>query len=612
MRNRFAVSSVTGLKMYLRSNKDIERVLQELDDSEVSDLSDAEDTAWEPDEYLHTGAENDVVEPETVAETSPESEPSSTECGTAKELRFKWRKKHFSRRDARFTGPVITTNEEVKSPVGYFTKYFTKDIFELISAQTNLYSVQKSGTSVKCTCSEIRKLFGAHIIMGTLSFPRLRMYWEPHTRIPLIADHFSVNMVFRLRNNLHLVDNEQGNSGDDKLWKVRPLLDRIRQTCLSLKQEERQSIDEQMIPFKGRTIMKQFVRGKPNPVGLKNFVRCGVSGLVYDFEIYQGKSTGIGDQHKHLGLGGSVVMRLCENVPQGCGYKAYFDNFFTSLPLIRELLGRKIYAVGTIRANRLHKCPLKSEAELKKEGRGAVDEAVPVEEDFCVVRWLDNGVVTLASSYVGTDYVDKVRRWSASQKQHVEIARPEIVKEYCAFMGGVDKMDFLISLYRIKLKTRKWTLKVIFHMVDLAVCNSWLQYQRDMDLTHRSKKERMDLLTFRNTIAEALILMEETNSSSTTRKRGRPRSIPSEEEDGDEDEPQSHPEKKAKKANQETRPVSDVRYDGFAHWPNYIEGREQRCKLEGCKGRSRIQCSKCQVTLCVNKHNNCFVTFHQK
>jgi hypothetical protein len=106
--------------------------------------------------------------------------------------------------------------------------------------------------------------------------------------------------------------------------------------------------------------------------------------------------------------------------------------------------------------------------------------------------------------------------------------------------------------------------------------------------------------------------MEETNSSSTTRKRGRPRSISSEEEDGDEDEPQSHPEKKAKKTNQETRPVSDVQYDGFTHWSNYFEGGEQHCKLEGCKGRSRIQCSKYQVTLCVNKHNNCFVTFHQK
>jgi hypothetical protein len=186
---------------------------------------------------LNTGAENYVVEPETVAETSPESEPSSTESGAAKELHLKWRKKHFSCRDARF-GPDITTNEEVKSPVGCFTEYFTKDIFELISAQINLYSVQKSGTSVECTRSEIRKLFGAHIIMGTLSFPRLRMYWEPHTRIPLIADHFSVNRVFKLRNNLHLVGNEQGNSGDDKLWKVRPLLDGIRQTCLSLKRGE--------------------------------------------------------------------------------------------------------------------------------------------------------------------------------------------------------------------------------------------------------------------------------------------------------------------------------------------------------------------------------------
>jgi hypothetical protein len=52
--------------------------------------------------------------------------------------------------------------------------------------------------------------------------------------------------------------------------------------------------------------------------------------------------------------------------------------------------------------------------------------------------------------------MDNIRRWS-TQKQHVEITRPEIVKEYCAFMGGVDKMDFLIALYRVKLKTSKWT-----------------------------------------------------------------------------------------------------------------------------------------------------------
>ena len=42
--------------------------------------------------------------------------------------------------------------------------------------------------------------------------------------------------------------------------------------------------------------------------------------------------------------------------------------------------------------------------------------------------------------------------------------------------------------------------------------------------------------------------MEETDSCSTTKNRGYPRSVPAEEEAGDEGEPHSTPEKKAKKA----------------------------------------------------------------
>jgi hypothetical protein len=56
--------------------------------------------------------------------------------------------------------------------------------------------------------------------------------------------------------------------------------------------------------------MKQYFRGKPSPVRLTKFVRRNVPALAYGFEICQGKTrpTGIADQHKRLGLGGSVVM----------------------------------------------------------------------------------------------------------------------------------------------------------------------------------------------------------------------------------------------------------------------------------------------------------------
>lgn len=75
--------------------------------------------------------------------------------------------------------------------------------------------------------------------------------------------------------------------------------------------------------------MKQVIRGKPTPVGMKNFVHCGTSGIVYNFMVYQGKGTGVREQDKHLGLGGSVVMKLTETLPRNQNYKVCFDNYFT-------------------------------------------------------------------------------------------------------------------------------------------------------------------------------------------------------------------------------------------------------------------------------------------
>ena len=50
---------------------------------------------------------------------------------------------------------------------------------------------------------------------------------------------------------------------------------------------------EMMVPYKGTRAgnLRQYIRSKPHKWGFKLFTRAGVSGIVYDFIAYAGKST---------------------------------------------------------------------------------------------------------------------------------------------------------------------------------------------------------------------------------------------------------------------------------------------------------------------------------
>ena len=98
--------------------------------------------------------------------------------------------------------------------------------------------------------------------------------------------------------------------------------------------------------------------------------------MAYDFEFYQGKGTGVSEDHKDLGLGGSIVMRLVENLPERENFKVYFDNFFTSIPLLIQLKEKGFHALGVLKTNRMSGAILKSKGDMKRQGRGAMDSRV--------------------------------------------------------------------------------------------------------------------------------------------------------------------------------------------------------------------------------------------
>ena len=60
-------------------------------------------------------------------------------------------------------------------------------------------------------------------------------------------------------------------------------------------------------------------------------------------------------------------------MPKHKDFRIFFDNWFSTLQLLNELKTMGILGTGTFRNNRIGKCPLLSEKELKSQGRGSWD-----------------------------------------------------------------------------------------------------------------------------------------------------------------------------------------------------------------------------------------------
>lgn len=258
------------------------------------------------------------------------------------------------------------------NPLDYFTQYYGDETFNILAKQTNIQGMKTFSKELKTDANEMKKFIGAHIAMGCFRLPRLRLYYNRSLKVPIVTQ-LPRNRMYLLRNNLHAVNNlevSEEEKSSNKLWKVKPILEKFRSTILSLPKPKHCAIDEQMIPFSGKTSLRQYVPNKPNPTGLKNFVLAAPTGLVLDFLIYQGSTT-FPDGHPTpgLGIGGTVVKILAVSVNPNT--ILYTDRYFTSINLMDKLLKQSLYLTGTVMANRIGNAKLKlmKDNMFKKKGK---------------------------------------------------------------------------------------------------------------------------------------------------------------------------------------------------------------------------------------------------
>ena len=261
-------------------------------------------------------------------------------------------------RNSRVSGSHHSLKHQAKVPIpSSALGIFTQQILEYIVAQSNEFALECMGGErfaswSKITVEELQAYMWFMLLMGLVKLPSIYDYWkkdELYNYSP-IASRISRDRFFELHRYLHFADNgtlaPPGSPKYKKLGKVQPIIDKLSQRFQAVYSPGKNvSVDEAMIPFKGRSTLKQYMPLKPVKRGIKVWALAdATNGYLSSFQVYAGKQ---GDSVEK-GFGAKVVKTLTEPYTNSASH-IYFDNFFTG---VDSLEADKLYGCGTIRTNR--------------------------------------------------------------------------------------------------------------------------------------------------------------------------------------------------------------------------------------------------------------------
>lgn len=464
------------------------------------------------------------------------------------------------------------------SPVELFELFFNEDILQHVQTEMTKYSLKRNWPDVQVQISELKIFLAILLLTGYNTLPQKHMYWSKSDDVynSAVANAMRRDRFDIIMKCMHLNASDVSDTSD-KYIKMRPLIVHLQKKFMEhFVPSKNISHDEAMVKYFGKHGCKQAIRNKPIRFGYKVWCQNTPSGYLCAFDVYQGKTyKGDEEMEGKFGKCSSTVLHLLSTYSvekTDLPYHFFFDNLFTSMPLLHELRQRGYDGTGTLRGNRLEKlCPVKSPKSFDKDARGAYDAVTGKLESttIMITRWKDNAIVTAASTLLGENPTNNVRRWSKKDCKHIQVSIPHVIHVYNQYMGGTDRMDQNINAYRIAVRGKKWWWPLFTWLIDVAVQNAWL--------LARCTGKDMDQLTFRRDLVMAYLLRYQNCPKAPGRK------------------PTLKPGEK------------DARFDLYGHFiePVPNDGR-RRCALETCSSRTRSQCCKCLVGLCMQ----CFRKYH--
>lgn len=269
------------------------------------------------------------------------------------------------------SGPRHIDDDATASEI--FLSIFDNEIISLLVEETNAYYhqyVRKAGglDNIKpnararkwtdVTNAEMKAFIGILLYIGLVRLPNYESYWNNDDLLSLkgLTQIMPRDRFLNLLAFFHTANNDNEPPRDSPNFQPTYKFHKLSQLLLERWQRyyypsREISVDETLIPFKGRTKYLQYIPSKPHKWGLKVWTLAdSATGYVFNWKMYTGK--GDGAQGDGRGVAHKVVVDLCSPLLDN-GHHLYCDNFFTSPALFHELSDRQTGACGTLRVNRI-------------------------------------------------------------------------------------------------------------------------------------------------------------------------------------------------------------------------------------------------------------------
>ncbi|XDV48341.1 hypothetical protein PO909_017767 [Leuciscus waleckii] len=251
-------------------------------------------------------------------------------------------------RPARETGPQLSSVDS-HSPMSLFKQFFSESAVSTLCHNTNAQAAKATAKGCKykwtdVSISEMYRYIGLLFYMAMVKVSSISDYWRQSSvfSVPFPATVMSRDRYRIISWNVHMShpdadmdnDRKRGTREHDRLFRVKPLMDTIRQACKAIYHPKRNlAVDERMVACKSHTGMTQYMKAKPTRWGFKLFVLADSSnGYTVDFSVYTGKNN-FPTGH---GLSYDAVTSLLDLTFLGSGYHVYMDNFYTSPKLLMQ------------------------------------------------------------------------------------------------------------------------------------------------------------------------------------------------------------------------------------------------------------------------------------